>query len=334
MSNQEVYEAITRRMIKALEAGTIPWQKPWTAAAGGPPMRMSNGEPYRGVNTLLLGWEAQERGYSSPWWGTYDEIARRSGMEQRTNSRGGSFWVSPDGSPRGVRKGEKGTKIVFSKTVIKKETDPVTGERTERPVYLMHMWSVFNADQAEQLPAKYYPAREGGEPVAEIRDAQEVLDKYLANGGPTLRHVAGDRAHYQAGPDRITLPEREQFTSREAYYGAAFHEAGHSTGHPSRLDREGIAHFDHFGTERYAKEELVAQITSAMLQAETGIETPEEWDRSAAYVRNWLGALREDPKLVPQAAAAAQRAVDLISEPQRQAERDDQPEAETEREAA
>src|SRR5258708_31837100 len=124
-------------------------------------------------------------------------------MEKRTNSGGGSFWVAPDGSPRGVRRGEKGTKIVFSKTVIKTETDPVTGVRAGRPVYLMHMWSVFNADQAEQLPARYYPAREGGEPVAGIRDAQEVLDKYLANGGPNPHPRPLPRAPDQtrASPD-------------------------------------------------------------------------------------------------------------------------------------
>src|SRR5258708_8061421 len=142
-------------------------------------------------------------------------------MEKRTNSGGGSFWVSPDGSPRGVRRGEKGTKIVFSKTVIKTETDPVTGVRAGRPVYLMHMWSVFNADQAEQLPARYYPAREGGEPVAGIRDAQEVLDKYLANGGPAPRPAPRGEGHYPPRAHPRTPPPPGQLSSPPASHRAA-----------------------------------------------------------------------------------------------------------------
>jgi antirestriction protein ArdC len=332
MSNQEVYEKITERMVKALEAGTVPWIKPWSAATGGRPRSISTGDPYHGINQLLLGVEAQDKGYASPYWGTYNAIAERSGMERRTSSRNGhQYWASPDGTPRGVRKGETGTPIVLWKQGTVKEADPDTGERAERQVLLARMYYVFNADQAEQLPDRYYPARTG-EQADGVREPQEVLDGYLASGGPELRHVEGDRAYYQSRLDRITMPERSQFKSAEAYYGAAFHEVGHSTGHPGRLNREGIAEFDHFGSERYGREELVAQMTSAMLQAETGIETPAEFERSAAYLQNWLTAIKGDTKLVPQAAAQAQRAVDLITEPQRQAEREDQ--AELDREAA
>jgi antirestriction protein ArdC len=115
-----------------------------------------------------------------------------------------------------------------------------------------------------------------------------------------------------------------------------FHEATHSTAHKDRLAREAAMNFSHdrtWGDPIYAREELVAEMGSAMLQAETGMQTDHEFERSAAYIKDWLGALEKDPKLVPQAAAAAQRAVDLITEPQRQAEHED-PEAEAEREAA
>jgi antirestriction protein ArdC len=323
MSNQEVYEAITRRMIKALEAGTVPWRRPWNVGTGRP-MRMSSGDPYRGINVQLLALTAQERGYTSRWWGTYDEIARRSRMEKRTSARGRSYWASPDGTPRGVRKGETGTKIVLSKTVTKNETGPDTGDQAERQVYLLRMWSVFNAEQAEQLPQKYYE-----QPVAEARDAQEVLDGYLQHGGPKLAyHLAtGGKldAHYNPVADRIMLPRREQFKTSEGFYATAFHEAAHSTGHKSRHARESLTDFSHdrkWGDPQYAREELVAEMGSAMLQATAGIETDYQFDQSAAYVRSWLNALEMDPTLVPQAAAAAQCAVDLITEPQRQAERE------------
>jgi len=139
-----------------------------------------------------------------------------------------------------------------------------------------------------------------------------VLDAYLAGGGPRLRHVAGARAYYTAASDVITLPPPAQFTTPAGYYATAFHECGHSTGHPSRLARPGITTFSHFGSGRYAREELVAEMTSAMLAAETGLGTDSLLGNSAAYIASWLRAVRDDPRLVVVAAARAQRACDLI----------------------
>jgi len=239
MSNQEVYEAITRRMIKALERGSVPWRKPWSAATGGRPRSMSTRQPYKGINTLLLAVAADEGGYQSPWWGTYNQIAEQAGMERRTNQRTGrQYWASPDGEPRGVRKGEQGTQIVLWKTATKTEMDPGTGQERERQVLLARPFYVFNAEQAEGLPDRYYPAKTG-EPVDEIRDAQEVLDNYLQHGGPELRHVGGDRAYYTYATDVIAMPLRSQFKTAEGYYATAFHEATHSTAHKDRLARGG-----------------------------------------------------------------------------------------------
>jgi antirestriction protein ArdC len=248
-------------------------------------------------------------------------------MERRTNTRTGrEFWASPDDTPRGVRRGEHGTQVVLWKTAQRTETDPDTGERVAKSYPLARMFTVFNAEQAEQLPDRFYPARTG-EPLDEIREPQEVLEGYLKHGGPILLHhqASGSKldAHYNPATDKIVLPYREQFRTPEGYYSTAFHEAGHSTGHRDRLARESLTDFSHdrkWGDAKYAREELVAEMTSAMLQAETGVETDHQFDQSAAYVQSWLGALQGDSKLVPQAAAAAQRAVSMITEPQRQGE--------------
>jgi len=321
MSNTEVYEKITGRMIKRLEAGTVPWERPWRSAGsvadlfGARPRSMSTRQTYKGINWLILSDEAAAAGYVSPWWGTYNQIAELSGMVKRASPRTGhSYWVSPDGTPRGVRKGEHGTQIVLWKSGRKAETDPDTGEKVTRRVLLARLFTVFNAAQADQLPTRYY-----GEPddrateLEEIPDAEEIFQKYLSNGGPRVRWLPQDRAYYNGRADMITLPERSQFPTAGAYWGIVWHEAGHSTGHPDRLNREGIAEFDHFGTDRYGREELVAQMTSAMLQAITGTETDREVTRSAAYLASWLNTIKADVRLVPQAAAAAQRAVDLIT---------------------
>lgn len=288
-----IHRIVTDRMIAALERGTIPWRKPWHAEAGRP-RSMSTGQPYRGVNVFLLGLTAAEEGYASPYWGTYRQISNLGGQ---------------------VIKGQRSTLVVFWKQAEHTEPDPQTGEPATRRPPVLRYYRVFNAAQADHLPERFYPAPGQDTQIAE---PQAVLDRYLADG-PKLRHVPGDRAAYNPATDAIQLPLRTQFRTPEHYYATAFHEAGHSTGHPQRLGRSGIADFDHFGSGKYAKEELIAQMTSSMLCAQTGIDTPEVFDESASYIAGWLHALNDDKHLVIPAAAHAQRASDLIGAPDRQA---------------
>jgi antirestriction protein ArdC len=155
-----------------------------------------------------------------------------------------------------------------------------------------------------------------------------VLSGYLAAGGPRLVHADGADPQYDPGRDQIVLPAQPQFPSREAYYATAFHEAAHSTGAPSRLNRPGVAEFDHFGSGRYAREDLVAEIGGAMLCSATGTATEASLrDDSAAYIAGWLKALGDDRKLVVVAASQAERAADRVLEPEQQAQPDPDAEA-------
>jgi len=287
-----IHKIVTGRMIAALERGTVPWRKPWQAATG-QPRSMSTGQPYRGVNVFLLALTAAEHGYASPFWGTYRQITGLGGQ---------------------VRQGERSTLVVFWKTTQAEQRDPQTGELTTRTVPVLRYYRVFNAAQAGHLPERFHPAP--GE-HHQITGPQAVLDAYLARG-PRLLHVAGDRADYHPATDTIRLPQRAQFRSPEAYYATAFHETGHSTGHPGRLNRPGIADFDHFGSGKYAREELTAEMTSALLCAQTSIDTPAIFASSASYIASWLTALNNDHRLVITAAAQAQHASDLISQPEHQ----------------
>ena len=295
----KVYAIVTERIIQSLKNGEVPWHKPWTTSM---PISMSTRKAYRGINPLLLNMTAAEKGYSSPFWGTYNQIAELSGMVK--NARG--KWVSPDEKHRGIRQGETSTLIVFWK--IDKRA-PRDGEG-DKPITfaMLRYFRVFNAEQADELPDRFYP-KPNDNIVEPIETAQAVLDEYLIDRGPSLVH-GGNEAFYVSGPDRITLPPRNSFKSSNGYYGVAFHEATHSTGHPKRLKRDGVSTFDHFGSERYAKEELVAEIGSAMLRAITGVEV--DYDNSGAYVAGWLKAIANDPKLIVKAAAQAQKACDFI----------------------
>jgi len=296
-TKQTVHDAITERMMAALENGTVPWQKPWGDGLGWP-RSMSTSERYKGINVFLLGMTALERGYESPWWGTFKQIQKLGGQVMRGQNRAA---------------GTGSTTILFYDKRTKEEAHPETGEPQVVSFGIAKAFHVFNAAQCEDLPAKFFPQPGTSEVLAE---PQAVLDGYLANGGPTLRHVPGDLAYYSTdGNDVITLPLREQFKTPAHYYSTAFHEGVHSTGAPQRLNRPGIAAFDHFGSGQYAKEELVAQMGSAMLLADTGLDSDDLFDNSAAYVANWLGALGNDHRLVSSAASLAQRAVEHIVAP-------------------
>jgi Zincin-like metallopeptidase len=208
--------------------------------------------------------------------------------------------------------------VVFWKQAQAEQRDSQTGELTLKQLPVLRYYRVFNATQANHLPERFHPApREH----SEISGPQAVLDGYLARG-PKLVHIAGDRADYHPSTDTIRLPLRSQFRSAERYYATAFHEAGHSTGHPLRLGRPGIADFDHFGSDKYAREELVAQMSSSILCAQTGIEDPEIFENSASYIAGWLSALNHDTRLVVTAAAQAQRGCDVINQAEREPDKD------------
>lgn len=299
----KIYAMVTDAILAAMENGTVPWRKPWSTAGNGLPLRMSNGKAYRGINVWLLSAMAMGNGYDSPYWGTYDNIAKASGMVKK-----GNRWISPDGTPRGIRAGEKSTVVVFWKRIIVKDDKSPDGTKA---IFMLRYYRVFNASQADGLPAKYYPAKREAvsEPEA-IESAESIVSTYAANGGPSVAYSAQGQAFYTAANDAITLPERSQFKTAGGMYHTLFHEFGHSTGHESRLAREGVTGFDHFGSGRYAAEELIAEMTGAFLAADAGIDS--EIENNAAYIKSWMRELTNDPKLVVKAAQKAQKAADHI----------------------
>lgn len=268
MSRIDVYEQVTDRILTSLEKGVVPWRVPWV---GGGPYNVQTGRPYRGVNIFLLGMTE----HTDPRWGTFRAIKAMGGY---------------------VRKGEKSTSVILWKPVQrggKKEGDDA-GDR----YLLLRSFSVFNAQQAENLPPLVTEFE--NEP---IERAQAVVDGYEA--GPGILFGGGE-ASYSPLNDLVRCPELGQFRSAEGFYSTLFHELVHSTGHEKRLARIEPALF---GTNPYAREELVAEMGAAMLCGVAGIDNE---DQSAAYLNGWLKPLQDDRKLVVQAAAAAQKAADLI----------------------
>jgi antirestriction protein ArdC len=291
---RDIYQEVTDRIIDQLEAGTVPWRQPWTSLGHDLPRNVRNAKRYRGINVFLLAITAMLNGYTDPRWGTYKALGEKGGQ---------------------VRQGEKGTQVVFWKRIEPKEGARDENGDPKKPFMMLRYYTVFNVEQAdgiEPLPV--------GAPLPEHErnaECESVIADYcgpnvrkISKGefvaGPTLS-FGGDSAHYVPATDHLQLPVLGQFDDADAYYATAYHEMTHSTGSDRRLKR-GVS--NGFGSDPYAREELVAELGAAMLNAITGIETRDE--SSASYVATWLGRLKDDRRLVVQAAAQAQKAVDLI----------------------
>lgn len=288
-SPDQIYQEVTDRIIEALEQGVVPWKRPWTSA-GVAHMNLKTKTEYRGINPFLLDFEASMQGYEHPYWLTYKQAAELGGQ---------------------VRKGEKSTMVVFWKVLkIDKVVDgkPVKnkdGEIVKSRVPLLRYYNVFNVAQVDGIEDKI-PVLEEGAEFDPINEAQALIDNMPKR--PKLRHH-GDRAFYSPFADAVTLPAQEQFHSPEHYYCTAYHELVHSTGHESRLHR--VKNWERFGSDPYAKEELVAEMGAAMLSGIAGIDMPLV-DHNAAYIASWSKRFKEDPKLLVQAASKAQQAADFI----------------------
>lgn len=306
----------TDKMIEALKGGKIPWQKDWMSAEVGMPISLATGKRYGGSNVLVL-WLA---GYTSPYWGTYAEMAKRAGMVWNESAK---RWFSPlladgtvDPTPRGVRKGERSTEIIRWITIDKEVESKVTPGRMVKDSFLVpRIFHVFNAEQCEfpegckGVPQTKVVVRE---PKETIEGAQELTAAYLADG-PSLGH-GGNSAHYVPARDHVQMPAFDDFNSAEGYFSTLYHELTHSTGHASRLNREGIAKgtFGGFGSKTYSFEELVAELGAAMLCALAGIEQKAVFDNSTAYIQHWIAKLGEDKNLIIRAASQATKAVTRI----------------------
>lgn len=285
---QDLYTKITETIVAELEAGVKPWAKPWGNAGVGSvsrPLR-HNGQPYRGINVLLLWMAASAKGYSAPTWMTYKQAEALQAQ---------------------VRKGEKGTQVTYADKLKKQELNEETGEELERKIYFLKQYTVFNVEQIEGLPAEYYgkaPALPE-DPKARIEAAEGFFNAL----GTEIRH-GGSRAYYSPTTDHVQMPVFESFHEAEGYYSVLGHECVHWTMHPARLAREfGAARF---GNEAYAQEELVAEIGAAFLSADLGIALEPRPDH-ASYIASWLKVLKNDKRAIFTAAAHAQKAVEYLN---------------------
>ncbi len=289
-SRREIVQEIINRM----EQGDLFWQRGWDLL--GAPYNPVSGSTYTMGNRLRLSMTAQINGYDDPRWCTFNH-AKSQGWH--------------------IKKGERATlceRWIFEKE--EKIKDTKTGEETKVKVPLSFEdpkhkpfvvpFYVFNASQIEGIPP--LPKREPKPPDETLA----LVEQVIASSSCTIDHNGGDRAFYHPAMDAIHLPNIDLFHSHEEYAATVLHEMGHSTGHPSRLNRDLTGRF---GSEKYAKEELVAEFCSVFTYADLGISLADKaLDNNSAYLKSWVSILREDPDALFRAANQASEAARYIEE--------------------
>lgn len=283
---KDTYQRITDAVIEQLEAGTKPWIRPWRGNSRGSlvPRRVT-GEAYRGINVLMLWLASELAGYEENTWLTYRQAQELGGQ---------------------VRKGEKGALVVKYGTFAPKERE----DDDDRGIPYLKGYTVFNVEQIENLPQEFY------RPAEALSTTQvphlEAVEIFVRNTGAVITY-GGATACFRPTPDDILLPERSRFVDEIHLYSTLLHEMTHWSGAKHRLDRDLSGRF---GTESYAMEELVAELSASFLCADLGV-AHDPRGNTASYLESWLKVLKNDKRAIVSAAAKAQAAADYLHGQQR-----------------
>ena len=296
---RDLYQEVTNKMIALLEKGVAPWRCTWNKY--GAARNYATGHQYTGINAFLMNLTP----HPIPFFMSFKQVKAKGGK---------------------IRKGAKAEMVFFYKTLFKNEDGKIVnneqavalagmGEEVQR-IPMLRYFNVFNIQDVEGIEIEI--------PEVELKEHErieqcETIIKSIPNP-PTYVFEDANRAYYNPTADKLNMPDIAQFETAADYYCTFFHEAVHSTGHQSRLNREGVTKLNPFGSPGYSREELVAEMGASFLSAHVGINYDEITENSAAYLQGWLKVLKSDKKLVFKAAAEAQKAVDYILDTNRKFE--------------
>ena len=291
-AKKDIYQELTDRIIAKLEEGVKPWQPNWSRY--GLARNAATGRIYSGINAFILNLFCV---HPIPYYISFKQAKAMGGkIKKGAKSERVYFYTS-------YHKDENGKNISEEQAAALNGM----GEETQK-IHVLKYYNVFNIEDVEdveiELPQVVLTQHE------QIEACEQIISGFA--NAPEYVFEDADRAYYAPEPDKLNMPKLEQFKTPEAYYLTYFHELTHTTGHASRLNREGIVEPSKFKDERYSREELVAEMGAAFLAGYAGIDGEAEVENSAAYLDGWLKILKEDKKLIFKAAADAQKAVNYI----------------------
>ena len=272
----DVYAIITGKIIENLEKGIIPWIQPWFGVKGA--YNRVSGKSYSMLNQMLL---EQEGEYL-----TFHQITDLGGK---------------------IKEGAKSEIVVFFK-MNEHEVENEEGEKEIKKYPVLRYYRVFHISQVDGIEP-LEPKTINANLDDDFHEVEEVIANYLESAEIESKVSNGNRACYNSVSDTIEIPDAKQFVNMNEYYGTFFHEIIHSTGHESRLNRN-LRNI--FGSENYAKEELIAELGSVFLNNRYGIETVDTFDNATAYIQSWLRALKNDKRLIVSASTQAEKAANYV----------------------
>lgn len=280
ITKTDVYSMVTDRIIEQMQNGVIPWHKPWRGFSAGA-VSYATGKPYSLLNQLLLGLPGE--------YLTFKQIMDAKGR---------------------VKKGEKASFVCFFKQMSYTETirnEQGEEEKKSHTFPMLRYYNVFHISQCEGLESRIKEEEKSS--IQPNERAEQVAGGYFQRENCKLMKTESDRAFYNPGRDCVVVPLMEQFGEVDEYYSTLFHETTHSTGAEKRLNREFSCNF---GSDPYAKEELVAELGAAFLCNYCGLDSDKAFKNSAAYIQGWVRRFKEDKKMIVSAASKAEKAVKFI----------------------
>ena len=297
-------EKLCSELVQLLEAGTNPWRRDWAASgAAGSHRNLLTGANYRGSNPAVLEMYSACRGFTLPLW-LGGAQAKAKGWFPRKGSKG-CYVLRPQLNKRELED-ENGQPL------LQPDGSPsVAAWVSYKPACVFNVADLVGGDEASQqaLEAAIAAAMAGAvvKPEPErLATAETVLAAW-----PVPTTWAGDRAFYQPSADQITMPARAQFGTAAGLYATWAHEQAHSTGHQSRLARDLSGGF---GSQQYAREELVAELAAFLICNRLGI--PSAAENHAAYLGHWAGVLKEGHKVLFKVLSDATKAANSICGPE------------------
>lgn len=298
MTNRNLYQEITSTIVEMLQTHLQNWDMPWIAnyQTGSLAFNAISKNRYQGINQLLLSFSLAKNNFTQNAWLSFKQIEKNGGK---------------------VIKGCKSTTVVYWSTLyyqgdtliqedlVKLMSAQEFDSRGIKKVTVLRNYPVFNIAQTQGLPQELYQTSE----IANVSPLQmdERAETFLLSTGAKVLFNNQNQAYYNPAKDMIILPYRSQFKSKESFYDTILHEIGHWTGHPERLNRD--LH-NKFGTFEYALEELVAELFCAFASSTLGFD--KRITNNAAYIKNWIHAMNNDPKYIFKASRLAENAIKYL----------------------
>lgn len=276
-----------------MKEGIIPWHQPWASGTGDDAaINYVTLKPYSPLNQMMLGIAGE--------WLTFKQI-KTAGVS--------------------IKKGCKGSMVVYYQygfDTKEERTDPETGEVTEHKVHVdlpvLRYYNVWHISQCDGIESKITPEEEKPASTNDpIEAAENAIKAYIDREEGLTLDTNGSSAYYRPSADSVVVPSLASHECAEEYYSTTLHELVHSTGHSKRLNRLSLNGDAAFGSEKYSKEELVAEMGSAFALFQLGIDCEKAFNNSVAYIQGWIKHLTDHPKEIVSAASQAEKLLSIYS---------------------